>query len=48
MNNDNKTYEPGIYLSLEECEKQAEKHKGNPIIQQLVFLMREYDKVQFI
>ena len=39
--NDNRTYEPAIYLSLEEVERQAAKHKGNPIIQQLLFLMRE-------
>jgi len=41
MENDNKAYEPGIYISLAEAEKQAAKHRGNPIIQQLVFLMRE-------
>lgn len=44
MSNDNKVFEPAIYISLDEAEKQGEKHKGNPIIQQLVFLMRERDK----
>ncbi len=35
------SYEPGIYLSLEEIEKQAGRHPNNPIMQQLLFLMRE-------
>lgn len=35
------SYAPGIYITLTEAEKQAEKHPNNPIIQQLLFLMRE-------
>lgn len=38
MTNDNKEYAPGIYLTHEEIEKQAAKHRENPIIQQLLFL----------
>lgn len=42
--NDNKIYEPGIHLSLDEVERQAAKHKGNPIIQQLYYLMCLYSE----
>lgn len=44
--NDNKTYEPAIHLSLQEVERQAAKHRGNPIIQQLLFLMREREETR--
>jgi hypothetical protein len=41
MSNDNPVYEPGIYLTPEEVEHQATKHRGNPIIQQLLYLTRQ-------
>ena len=41
MTNANQIYEPAIYITPEEIKRHASLHKGNPIIQQLLFVTRE-------